>query len=482
MMVAFRNLCGASALLALVDLSVGVSHVQAAEVIDNRGVIYGEMTDASSICNFFGSDALVALATLKEIDTQKYQGHFDQLTKFVNTWMVEKSIAVGVGQPQVAFLDYGVVDELRKRYGDCTAQPDNKAERDAVQWALFNSQSWIPPGFARPSFTAPQLELDALLLMASIQDGRAAMESYLSELEPRVTSDLETANIGSTRDAENLSEEVTGRCSLKVGVSEYHADSCLITEEPVGTKLSWMGTGGRTQKVELVMERPGELQFLGYWNGLQVGLEADQELGLLSRDGSCWANENARVCYEVSTANVGGQESAPSDEETAADERPDLRSALNDLSASASLTCYHSAEEAHPPSARAMMRGTARSDYTGHLTRKHEFLLDPSGEVVVDGISVPTLFRDNALIAIQVYTTASTRNPSGASITEEQRAWEEAQDFLGTLGENLAKQSGLANRVYVLDFDNRRGIIATLQGQELYREAAHSVRIIATSQ
>lgn len=144
-----------------------------------------------------------------------------------------------------------------------------------------------------------------------------------------------------------------------------------------------------------------------------------------------------------------------------------LRSAFDNVAGAEGLTCFHSDEDANRPGARIAMRGTALSDYTGHVPKKHEFWLGADGSLKIDGAVAETLYHEGKIVAARLHSGMPKGRLPGTFTKEEQRSWAQAQEFLGSLVDTLAEQTGLADRVYVLDFGKRQALIATLIDQSL---------------
>ena len=84
-----------------------------------------------------------------------------------------------------------------------------------------------------------------------------------------------------------------GRCILQVGGKTYLNGICNVEMEEDGSFSIGAGDNARAKYFAFVRIR-GVAQ--GFWNGVGGESHADEPLGRLTRDGSCWVNRLSKVC------------------------------------------------------------------------------------------------------------------------------------------------------------------------------------------
>lgn len=83
-----------------------------------------------------------------------------------------------------------------------------------------------------------------------------------------------------------------GRCLLEVNGKKYINGACRIVMQNDGS-FEIYDLRKRGYFSSVIMSENGAA---GYWNGIEKGSHAHDNLGELSRDGACWKNEKAKVC------------------------------------------------------------------------------------------------------------------------------------------------------------------------------------------
>ena len=84
----------------------------------------------------------------------------------------------------------------------------------------------------------------------------------------------------------------SGRCLLEVNGKKYISGACKIEMDKDGSfRIYDLRKRGYFAYVTM-----SETVALGYWNGIEKGSHAHDDLGELSRDGACWKNGKAKVC------------------------------------------------------------------------------------------------------------------------------------------------------------------------------------------
>ncbi len=88
----------------------------------------------------------------------------------------------------------------------------------------------------------------------------------------------------------------TGKCVLEVKHRKYLNGPCEVRIDEGGSfSIGAADTRARASRYfAYVTISDGEAQ--GTWNGEDAETHAQEDLGVLKRDGACWVNDNARVC------------------------------------------------------------------------------------------------------------------------------------------------------------------------------------------
>jgi hypothetical protein len=86
-----------------------------------------------------------------------------------------------------------------------------------------------------------------------------------------------------------------GRCILQVRGKTYLNSICNVEMDENGSFSIGAGDNEHTKYFAFVrIEHRGVAQ--GFWNGVDGESHADEPLGRLTRDGSCWVNRLSKVC------------------------------------------------------------------------------------------------------------------------------------------------------------------------------------------
>lgn len=86
---------------------------------------------------------------------------------------------------------------------------------------------------------------------------------------------------------------VRGRCLLQVNGKKYIDGSCDIVLEQDGSFDVQDRFGNPTYFAKVLRDGAAAQ---GYWNEEPGATHAHTDLGNLTRDGACWANDNVRIC------------------------------------------------------------------------------------------------------------------------------------------------------------------------------------------
>lgn len=85
-----------------------------------------------------------------------------------------------------------------------------------------------------------------------------------------------------------------GRCLLQINGRKYLEGACQIERD--SDTLRALPPGGRLPGYFGYLIFDGAARAEGYWNGEPGANHAHNRLGVLRRDGDCWANAGARIC------------------------------------------------------------------------------------------------------------------------------------------------------------------------------------------
>jgi len=88
------------------------------------------------------------------------------------------------------------------------------------------------------------------------------------------------------------SRNIRGRCLLEVNGTKYISGRCKIEMDKDGSfRIYDLKKVGYFAYVNML-----HVGAVGYWNGIEKGSHAHDDLGELYQEGACWKNETAKVC------------------------------------------------------------------------------------------------------------------------------------------------------------------------------------------
>lgn len=171
----------------------GLWPVSAAQVIEDHGTVYAEMASVEQVCSFLGSPSLSALADLQALNRELYEQSFREFSAVMNLWLVTKTKSVGLDDSFAAFPSNDTSHELHDRFALCFGLHSNDPQFLRVLNIVFDERNSPPSlNFLRPYFGKPEIDLEALVFMASMKDGNEYLNKYLqstaSQLASRVTN------------------------------------------------------------------------------------------------------------------------------------------------------------------------------------------------------------------------------------------------------------------------------------------------------
>jgi len=265
-------------------------------------------------------------------------------------------------------------------------------------------------------------------------------------------------------------------CSIRVSVSSFEPDDCVVTADENLITVKW---GNNPSFKVSLQRRPNDHASLVV-DGLDLRNPQGLQLGDVAYDdiSGCWQGNGNKVCYtlqgDIDQEMEGDRAEYLSDLEEDPGTSPapvgNLARSLASGAAAAGLTCIMTDEDLARPSNRAMMRAMALSDYAGDVPRSKSFMLTASGNLTVDGRAAVILSREGNLVVAQAWNgIARTELPPTFS-EEERQHWQNAQPLFEALGDASARMNGLDQRVYVLDFDQRVGQLATVENNALIEQ------------
>ncbi|MER9483446.1 hypothetical protein NKI74_29605 [Mesorhizobium sp. M0494] len=184
----------ADMLKAGIFLMAGIGPVSAEEVIEEHGKVYAKMASVEQVCSFLASPTMSALADLRALDREVYDQSFREFSATMNLWLVMKTKSAGLDDGFAAFPSADTRHELSDRFNLCFGLNSNDTQFLNVLKIVFDNRDFPPSlGFLRPYFGAPEIDLEALVFMASMEDGATYLSNYLKNTEGLITSRVETA-------------------------------------------------------------------------------------------------------------------------------------------------------------------------------------------------------------------------------------------------------------------------------------------------
>ncbi|WP_068079627.1 hypothetical protein [Novosphingobium rosa] len=92
-----------------------------------------------------------------------------------------------------------------------------------------------------------------------------------------------------------MAQAKTGRCVLEVKHKSYLNGPCEVTINDKQGSFS-IGVSDKHRSKYFAYVNMDDDGAHGYWNEEPGSTHAHSELGLLKREGACWANATAKVC------------------------------------------------------------------------------------------------------------------------------------------------------------------------------------------
>ncbi|MGN6537628.1 MAG: hypothetical protein ACTHKQ_18105 [Mesorhizobium sp.] len=97
-------------------------------------------------------------------------------------------------------------------------------------------------------------------------------------------------------------------CSAKIDVSSWNIGNCTVEEEGNTLTVKWPGAG--TIKYLARLEVSGD-QADASWSGIGGSSTATEALGRLSKDGNCWFNDKASICFATDNTAAASEDADP---------------------------------------------------------------------------------------------------------------------------------------------------------------------------
>ncbi|MER8646820.1 hypothetical protein [Mesorhizobium sp. M1252] len=135
-----------------------------------------------------------ALAELRALDREVYNQSFREFSATMSVWLVMKTKSVGLDDGYAAFPSADTRHELSDRFNLCFGLHSNDTQFLNVLKLVFDNRDFPPTlGFLRPYFGPPEIDLEALVFMSSMEDGSVYLSNYLQSTKDLITSRVETA-------------------------------------------------------------------------------------------------------------------------------------------------------------------------------------------------------------------------------------------------------------------------------------------------
>lgn len=91
-------------------------------------------------------------------------------------------------------------------------------------------------------------------------------------------------------------DETAIGCGFNVGYSRWYPTDCVVKDEGGTITVRWQGAGDKVYLTRLAIDRDGA-KAEAVWSGFAGGEYTTEPLGILGKDGNCWFNETARLCF-----------------------------------------------------------------------------------------------------------------------------------------------------------------------------------------
>lgn len=111
-------------------------------------------------------------------------------------------------------------------------------------------------------------------------------------------------------------EETVTSCEFQIGYSSWREPQCTVEDKGGTLAVRWSGGGTSIYLVRLNVTAD-RAHAEAAWSGFGGGADPTEPLGMLSKEGNCWSNETARLCYVLK--ENGGPENTASARESELD-------------------------------------------------------------------------------------------------------------------------------------------------------------------
>jgi hypothetical protein len=269
-------------------------------------------------------------------------------------------------------------------------------------------------------------------------------------------------------------------CLLIVDATTYLEGPCTYSDDGdvvrVGASLT------ETSKHWAHIMRNPDGSAFGWWNGPDASEVAQTMIGELEARGrTCWVNERARVCFTPTLAPpavtaIPSDGHEPEDlatkfeDESQSNNGPDFRSAFEESTNSASITCLFAEEELYAADMRVLLRSMSGRSYTGHIPRLREFVRTGDDGLTLNGNSHEIIWQEGASVAVRAMPQVAVASQMPGGMSQEHLA--QLQWSLDFVQKRNGAATGLDQRVIILDFDAREAVVATLANNQLSQRQA----------
>ncbi|MER9163606.1 hypothetical protein [Mesorhizobium sp. M0715] len=223
----------------------------AAQIIDDKGAVYGEMSATEQICEFVKSPALTALAELGAFDPKGQSQLVGEISQTLNAFLSKKVQEIGEPDRLAISPSSATVSMIESRFALCLNSGIEEQVAVSLLEKLFRKTPYSGTDLGQIFLGENPVRLATVIYISAMSDGRAFIENNLKELEPRVSAALSAAkasnNFGGSDQAGDDLDSVMGgppvyvqyTCEISgsevLGVPNINGRDKIVTAE-IGVK------------------------------------------------------------------------------------------------------------------------------------------------------------------------------------------------------------------------------------------------------
>ncbi|MER8460430.1 hypothetical protein NKJ93_30800 [Mesorhizobium sp. M0028] len=243
--------------IGLVALSLSlwaVIHASAAQIKDEEGTVYGDITSADQICDFMESPVLTSLPELSALDPVRQREFVSEISQTLNSFLLKKVQEVGQAGRLTISLSHETKAAIGGRVAQCMQSNSATDQTVAAIDNLFRKAPFSGFDFTQIFLSEDPARLATLFFVAANAEGHELIRVSLKELEQRMGAALSAARVA--RDSQPSNQSDNALESAIGGQPAYAQYTCEMTGAAVYGVPNFNGSD-KAVTAEITIESDG---------------------------------------------------------------------------------------------------------------------------------------------------------------------------------------------------------------------------------